>query len=100
MAVAMALPQVGALGQRHQVREPGLFGQVEHALGLVVHRLALVGRDALGMKIHARISEPLVGIAQEDEPQHRGGELGWLQARVGPELVGSGPEAVFNGYEI
>jgi hypothetical protein len=44
--------------------------------------------------------EPLVGVAQEDQAQDRGGELGGLQAGVGPELVGGGPEAVFNGDEI
>jgi hypothetical protein len=63
------LAQVGAFGQRQQVREPGLIGQIQHALGLIVHRLALVRRDALGMKVHACIGERLSAYRRKMSPK-------------------------------
>ena len=84
--LVQGLADVGILGQVEQRLEPGLLGQVQRAYSLVV-----VGPDRTSSRARAHglggLGEPLVGIPQEDEPQHGRGVLRRLQPRVGPKLV-------------
>ena len=72
--LVQGLADVGVLGQVQQRLEPGLLGQVQRAYGLVI-----VGPDRTSSRAGAHglgsLGEPIVGIPQEDEPQHRRGVL-------------------------
>ena len=97
--LVQGLADVGVLGQVEQRLEPGLLGQVQRACGLVV-----VGSDRTAGRARAHglggLGEPLVGIPQKDEPQHRRGVLRRLQPRVSPELVRRLPQFVLQFTKI
>ena len=72
----------------------------QHALGVVVHRFALVGRGVLGGQCVVNLREAFVGMAQKDQAQPGCGKFGRFEAGVGPELVSGGLKPVFNCDEI
>ncbi len=89
-----------ALGQAHQPGEAGLVGDVEHRPGPVVvgrHRTTGTG---LGLDLGTNRFESMLGVGQEDEPEHRPPVLAWRQRRVGPQLVGRRPQRATNRGEV
>ena len=93
------LADVGALGQPEQLGEARLGRQVQHALGLIA-RLGKRQRAApvalRGLEALVRLLEAVVGVAQEDQAEHRHRVFRGLELGVGAELVGGVPQALFD----
>ena len=95
------LADLGALGQAGDAVEAGLFRQVDRRLALEAELdqfLALLrrhlGRD-VGLDLGQEGLEAVVGVAQEDQAQHRHRVLGGGQLGVDAQLVGRLPQFVF-----
>ena len=86
------LAEVRSLGQLDQRRQSGGLRHVEDRPGLVVVRRGRVARRGAGLDLWADLLEPLLGVGEEDQSEHRAAVLGRPQARVGPHLVGGLPQ--------
>ena len=91
----MALPMSVPSGRFSRVGEPGLLGEVEDALCLVVGLADLAATAALLSQLLLGLGELVVGVPEEDEPQNRDRILGRLQLGVRPEFVGGVPQTFF-----
>jgi len=94
-------PDVLTLGQLHQVLKAGLVGQVEDAASVVVVRgdgtLAVRGDlSTFGLDLPVGLGELVVGVAQEDQAQHRDRVFGRFEPRIGTQLIGRIPETLFD----
>ena len=90
---------VGCFGQGQQVVEARLGGEVEHVVGVVgggfVHPAAAARGGAGRFKLFALGGKAHLGKAQKDQAEDGAGVFLRLQARVGAELVGRVPQALF-----
>ena len=95
IASLMALPMSAPSGRFSSVREPGAFRQVQDALRLIVGLADGAASGSLAGELRFGLGELVVGVAQEDQAEHRDGILRRLQFGVGPEFVGGSPQAFF-----
>ena len=56
--------------------------------------IGLTARGLVGELLFG-LAELVIGVTEEDEAQHGNRILSGLQLRVGPQIVGCGPEALF-----
>lgn len=77
-----------------QVAEPGLLGEIQNALCLVI-RFADLSASAGLRHFLLGLSELVVCVAKEDQPENRDGILRRFQFGVRPQFVGGIPEAFF-----
>ena len=86
------LPDIVSFSEGLKMTEASLRAEEDDTLGLVVGLGDLeTGARANRAYPGFNFGEALLGIAEEDQAEHRRGELGRLQARIGPELVCCGP---------
>ena len=63
---------------------------------LIIRLVTMPPLRALVRQLLFRHGEFVVGVAEEDQPQHRDGIFRRLQLGVGPQLVGSVPQPPFD----
>ena len=91
--------QVCALGQPLHVRVPSRLRHVHDAPGLVVGLPDLTPTGCPAGQFLLHLGEAHIGVAEEDKAQHRYRVLRGGKRRVGAQLVGRFPEAVFEFME-